>query len=80
MRSEFPLEDASFLRLKTISLGYKIPENVMQVIGAKSCRLFLNGQNLFTITNYSGMDPELPSLGTSFAALRTISGGIELNF
>ena len=80
LRSEFPLEDASFLRLKTISLGYKIPENVMQVIGAKSCRLFLNGQNLFTITNYSGMDPELPSLGTSFAALRTISGGIELNF
>ncbi|SHG74228.1 TonB-linked outer membrane protein, SusC/RagA family [Salegentibacter echinorum] len=78
--SGFPLEDASFLRLKTISLGYTLPADIMQVFGARSCKLFLSGQNLFVITSYSGMDPELPGLGTSFAALRTVSGGVQLNF
>ena len=51
------VEDGSYLRLKTISLGYNIPLN--QGSGFRSLRLTLSGQNLYTWTNYSGFDPEV---------------------
>ncbi|MGS2762240.1 SusC/RagA family TonB-linked outer membrane protein [Sinomicrobium sp. M5D2P9] len=80
LNTVFLVEDASFLRLKTLSLGYSIPAEVLQTTGIKGCKLFLNGQNLITLTNYSGMDPERPGPGTSFAGLRTITCGVQLNF
>src|SRR5690606_13640435 len=73
INTAFPYEDASFLRLKTLSIGYVLPTRIMQTMGINTSKLFLSGQNLLTITDYTGMDPENPSLGTSFAGLRTIS-------
>ena len=51
------VEDGSYLRLKTVSLGYNVPLN--PDAGFKSLRLTLSGQNLYTWTNYSGYDPEV---------------------
>ncbi len=56
------VEDGSFLRLKTITLGYNVPLN--KETGFKSLRLAVSGQNLYTWTNYSGFDPEVNVGGT----------------
>lgn len=52
------LEDGSFLRLRNISLGYNVPVSLAKRVGAERIRLYVNATNLFTITNYSGADPE----------------------
>lgn len=55
--SDFYIEDASFLRLRNVSLGYTVKENWLN--GKAKLRFFISAQNLFTITKYSGMDPEV---------------------
>ncbi|MCC9019730.1 SusC/RagA family TonB-linked outer membrane protein [Flavobacterium lipolyticum] len=55
--SDFYIEDASFLRLRNVSIGYTVKEQWLH--GKAKLRFFISGQNLFTITNYSGMDPEV---------------------
>lgn len=52
------LEDGSFLRLRSVSLGYTLPKGVVRKIGVENLRVYVNATNLFTITNYSGADPE----------------------
>ena len=52
------LEDGSFLRLKTLTIGYTIPKYVTQRAKIEGLRLFVSGTNLFTVTNYTGLDPE----------------------
>ena len=74
----FPFEDASFLRLKTLSLSYKIPKHLLKQISIKNCRLFMHGQNLWTLTDFTGLDPEIPNSG--IGNLRSITGGLEINF
>lgn len=56
------IEDGSYLRLKTITLGFNLP--ISEDSGFKSVRLALSGQNLYTWTNYSGFDPEVNVGGT----------------
>jgi TonB-linked SusC/RagA family outer membrane protein len=80
LNSTLPLVDASFLRLKTSSLSYSFPEVFLKTLGLNKGSLFLNGQNLITLTNYKGMDPELPNGGISFGSLRTITAGLQLQF
>jgi TonB-linked SusC/RagA family outer membrane protein len=53
------LEDASYLRLKTVELAYSIPANYLRKVGLKELVLTASAQNLVTWTNYSGMDPEV---------------------
>jgi TonB-linked SusC/RagA family outer membrane protein len=60
------LEDGSYLRARTIQLGYTVPQNVINKVGIKSLRFYVQGQNLFTITNYSGIDPDVTTLGEEF--------------
>lgn len=74
----FPIEDASFLRLKTLSIGYTFQKDIIEKIQIRNLRLFANAQNLFTISSYRGLDPGSPNSGTSFSAYRTITAGIEL--
>jgi hypothetical protein len=50
------MEDGSYLRLRNVQLGYNF-----DVKGFQKCRLYISGQNLITITNYSGFDPEVQS-------------------
>ncbi len=53
------VEDASYLRLRTLQLGYTLPQSLMNKMSfAQRIRFYVSGINLFTITNYSGLDPE----------------------
>jgi len=53
------VENGSYLRLKNIQLGYTIPQEKLQYFGVQSLRVYVQAANLFTITNYSGPDPEV---------------------
>ncbi|OCB72135.1 SusC/RagA family TonB-linked outer membrane protein [Flavobacterium piscis] len=55
--SDFYIEDASFVRLRNLSIGYTVKDQWLN--GKAKLRFFISGQNLFTITKYSGMDPEV---------------------
>ncbi|SFF68833.1 TonB-linked outer membrane protein, SusC/RagA family [Salegentibacter agarivorans] len=73
------ISDASFLRLKTLGFSYKIPEELLQNWKIEGFRLFLNAQNLLTFTEYNGLNPEYPG-GGSLPSLRTVTGGLQINF
>lgn len=57
------VEDASYFRLKNVQLSYKVPVDNIDFLN--SMRVYVTGQNLFTITDYGGFDPESNSLGSS---------------
>jgi hypothetical protein len=56
--SDMFVESGAFLRLKNITLGYTLPQSMIGVVGLSKARIYVSGQNVFTITDYSGMDPE----------------------
>jgi TonB-linked SusC/RagA family outer membrane protein len=60
------VEDGTYLRLSSLTLGYQLPESLLQ--GARSARVYVTGQNLFTLTDYTGFDPEVNSLNGSPSA------------
>lgn len=53
------LEDGAYLRLKNLQLGYTIHEKTLKAIGLSQARIYASGTNLFTLTKYSGLDPEM---------------------
>jgi TonB-dependent starch-binding outer membrane protein SusC len=59
--SSWLVEDASFLRLQNLQLGYTLPEKLANSCKMKNCRIWIGAANLFTITDYSGMSPEIGS-------------------
>ncbi|NEV92703.1 TonB-dependent receptor [Psychroflexus sp. YR1-1] len=71
--SDYFVEDGSFLRIQTISLGYFVPEKALQSVGISSLKLYAKVDNAFTFTEYSGYDPTA-STGAP------IGGGIDLGF
>lgn len=86
--SEFYVEDASFLRLQNIQLGYTIPEKLTDKVKIGSLRFYTSIANLFTLTDYKGYDPAASSgapIGGGFdagfyPAARTYTFGLNLNF
>ena len=62
--SDRTLEDGSYLRLKTLELGYDLPQRWMKKIKVRSINLNIAAQNLFTWTRYSGLDPEVSILNS----------------
>lgn len=71
--------DASFCRLKNLSLSWKIPFRGEQKSVMPNCKVYIQGQNLWTITNYKGADPENRSY-TSLPPLRVVTVGIQVGF
>jgi len=65
------VEDGSFLRLKYITLSYRLPVKIAQSIGFKSIRASVTVNNLFTFTNYTGQDPEI-NINSSDAEIYTV--------
>ena len=57
--SSFYVEDGSFLKLKSLIIGYTLPVSPLKKIGITKLRIYAQGSNLFTITKYTGLDPEL---------------------
>ncbi len=81
--SDWYLEDGSYLRLKNMSVGYTIPAELTNKIGTSAIRLFVTGQNLLTVTKYSGFDPEVGENGLDmmkYPQSRTIMVGANINF
>ena len=62
--SDLYIEDASFVRLKNIQIGYTLPMNVLNRIKARSMRVYVSAENLITLTGYSGADPEIGALSS----------------
>jgi len=71
------ISDASFIRLKNVSLSYNIPKKVLNRLKICDAKISLQGQNIFTITKYLGLDPESQSIST-LPPLRTLSIGLNL--
>ncbi len=57
--SDLFIEDGDFFRLKNLTLGYTLPSTLTETVGMSRVRFYITGQNVFTITNYSGFDPEM---------------------
>ena len=56
--TDWAIEDASFLRLNTLSLGYTLPKSIVKKLGINSLRFYCTMYNVFTLTSYDGFDPE----------------------
>ena len=65
-RATYNIEDGSFFRLRSLILGYTLPSGFMQRIGFSKFRVYAQGTNLFTLTKYSGLDPEIGGSGANF--------------
>ena len=57
--SDWAVEDGSFIRLNTITLGYSIPESITKKLKLSKLRFYTTANNVFVLTNYSGLDPEV---------------------
>lgn len=80
--SSFWLQDASYVRLKNLTLGYTLPKKWMTKLGVTNAKVFLSGENLFTITGLDGgIDPEEANeRGWSYGNVKKISLGVRLSF
>ena len=61
MPTDWAMEDASFLRLQSLTIGYTLPKKITTKFAVQRLRLYVTGTNLFCITNYTGYDPEVNS-------------------
>ncbi len=77
------IEDGSYLKIKNLTLGYTFRQKWLEKAKLSSARVYFSAQNLLTITNYSGFDPEVPVNGIDlnvYPVTRTVSAGINLIF
>ena len=77
--NDYIVEDASYIRLKNIQLGYTIPSGITSKIGMEKLRIYVSAENVFTITKYSGFDPEVGLIQYNNALQRNdpLSQGID---
>ena len=88
--SDWAVEDGSFLRLSTLTLGYTLPSTLTKKLNIQSLRFYATGYNVFLLTNYSGFDPEVSTRrktaltpGVDYSAYprsRQLVFGLNLNF
>lgn len=77
------LEDGSYLRLKDLTIGYSLPEKWVKKMHIQRWRFYVSMSNLFTLTDYSGYDPEVGSWGLdwgNYPQARTFMFGTNINF
>ena len=83
--SDFYLEKGDFIRLKVVQLGYSLPAGLINKISANKVRFYLSAENLFTMTKYTGYDPEIGGgvFGIDkgvYPQARSLMLGVQLNF
>lgn len=88
--STYFVEDGSYLKIKSIQIGYSLSKKTLAKIGIKTLRFYVQGENLFSFTKYTGMDPESVSTGTSnkgvdfqgnlYPHSKSVNFGLNLNF
>jgi hypothetical protein len=84
------IEDGSFLRLNNITLGYTLPETLLKRFFVDKLRFYVTGYNLWTLTDYSGYDPEVDTRrstpltpGVDYSAYprsKSVVAGVNLTF
>jgi TonB-dependent starch-binding outer membrane protein SusC len=74
--SSYFLEDGSYLRLKNVQLTYTVPTAIIEKVKLSSAQIYVQGQNMFTITKYTGLDPDI-NLRTSGNDNQDIHMGID---
>lgn len=83
------IEDGSYLRLKNLQIGYSLPNKLLKQWHLQRFRLYLSAQNLLTFTRYSGLDPEIGTVGSAlelgidygfYPQSRMLGGGIQITF
>ena len=87
--SSYWVQDASYIRIRNVSLGYNLPESVLEKLPVQSSRFYISAQNLYTFTDYFGFDPEVSTSGsgltrggdyTGYPTARTITFGVNVVF
>jgi TonB-linked SusC/RagA family outer membrane protein len=87
--SDYFVEDGSFLRIRNLQVGYTLPKKWLSRQKVESMRVYVSVNNLYTLTNYSGFDPDIGNFGGVLAAgvdygfypqARTIMGGFNIKF
>lgn len=81
-KSDAGLTDASYIRLKNLALAYNFQKGLLKNSFLRSGKVYLQCQNLFTLTKFKGLDPELVKVSesSSIPALRTITMGVQFSF
>ncbi len=75
------VQTASYIRLKQVTLNYKLPQSISKKIGVPGLNVFVQGLNLATWTNYRGEDPETTGNNlNAYPVSKTFAGGITLDF
>ncbi len=83
------VEDGSYIKLSNVTFGYTLPSKLVQKVGINRLRAYVTGNNLFTITKYSGLDPEVSTMsslltpGVDFGAYprsRSVVFGVNVTF
>jgi TonB-linked SusC/RagA family outer membrane protein len=79
------LQDLAYIRLKNLSIGYSLPANIMKKIGFTNCRIYVTGENLFTLTKFDTdyIDPEQAGAevnGRVYPFMRSYAFGLDLSF
>jgi TonB-linked SusC/RagA family outer membrane protein len=74
------ITDASYIRLKNFSLSWQFPEKWLRKLHLRNSQLFVQGQNLFTLTSYPGIDPETAARQEVYPPLRTLVMGLRCSF
>jgi TonB-linked SusC/RagA family outer membrane protein len=86
--NSYYVEDASYFRLKNLQIGYTLPSSISSKLAMDNARIYVQGTNLFTLTDYNGADPEIQESGTlglgvdygKFPQSRILSVGFKFNF
>ena len=75
----FHLYSCDYLKLRNLTIGYTLPKNISRKIYAENLRVYFSGENLWTITSFPGLDPEMRS-GEGYATMRHLSFGLNVTF
>ena len=80
--SDFWIKSGAYMRIKNVVIGYTVPAKKLRKVGIDQLRFYVNGQNLFTISNaYKGYDPENDvASGNFYPVMQTLSFGVDLSF
>lgn len=76
--NSYYVENASFLRLKNVVLGYTLPKTILSKAGIQNLRLYVQAENLLTITGYNGLDPEYTNADVSKTSGGDLQRGVDM--
>jgi hypothetical protein len=77
--SDFYVENGDFFRIKTLQFGYSLPTNIAKKVGLTKCRFYVSGNNILTLTKYSGFDPEVGNGNSNDDNNKKGTGGLGID-